>query len=97
MSVSIPTPRIRVMIQPGLLWAGRSWALAVGDVPRPTRRCQWLVVAYFETEKRAERAFELLNPGDGRALFDMTNEILVFVDPDGREVRCLKDEATLLS
>ncbi len=89
--------RIRVMANPHLEMKGKTWVVACGDVPKPTRRCEWLAVGFYENSFGAATAFAKLNVYDGRAMFDMSNPLLVFVAPDGTTVRCKADETKLLS
>ena len=91
-------PFIKIMLDGAYNRHGtREWCVAAGDVPKRNRGCEWRALAFFATADSALRYYDKLDPKLGRAMFDLVNDRLKFVSPDGRLRRCAEIENQLMS
>jgi len=77
--------KLRVMAE-GFEPRRTGWAVASGDVGKPSRGCFWGIIAIYDTQADATARFDELeaNANIGRALLDLTNASLAWIGRDGK-------------
>ena len=77
--------KLRLMLETPIP-AGDRFAVCIGDVGRPGRRCWWRVVGTYESETDADFHYDCLDRYVGRALVHLDCSRVTLVERDGSTV-----------